>query len=331
MNTSIDLDNTPVYRRRFLRGGAALAGALLAPGASAGAAESRQAGAGEKPWRLAVGLNGFDSSGRKYDQSFPFWEVLHFAQSNGFEGIELVEGWPWRGYPAPDEAGRIEALLRMTEAFDLRIFSIQLGAAGAFDPDAAKRREWLDGFRKHLAFAKTAGCGCVGMWPGGGLRGQPIGEAVARLGETFGRAAELAAGAGLTAAFEIEPPFVFNTEAHMLGILEAADTPALKIIYDPSHFDLMNGSTGRPHEMLARVGVENVGYVHFTDTDGTLRDGGTSKHLPCGEGHVDIDASLRLLREGGFRGWIMIDEWEVPDPYRACTTCKEAIDRHNHA
>ena len=99
------------------------------------------------------------------------------------------------------------------------------------------------------------------------------------------------------------------------------------MIYDPSHFDLMNGSTGRPHEMLRRVGVERIGYLHFTDTDGTLRDGGTSKHLPCGDGHVDIDASLKVLCEGGFRGWAMVDAWEIPDPYDASRKGKLALEK----
>jgi sugar phosphate isomerase/epimerase len=72
--------------------------------------------------------------------------------------------------------------------------------------------------------------------------------------------------------------------------------------------------------------VKNIGYVHLTDTDGTLRDGGTSKHLPVGDGHANIPESLRVLREGGFRGWIMVDEWEIPDPYDACVKAKRALD-----
>ena len=79
--------------------------------------------------------------------------------------------------------------------------------------------------------------------------------------------------------------------------------------------------------MIKRLGVQNVGYLHLTDCDGTLRDGGTSKHLPCGEGHIDIAGALATLREGGFAGWIMIDAWETPDPYVANRKGKEAIDR----
>ena len=73
--------------------------------------------------------------------------------------------------------------------------------------------------------------------------------------------------------------------------------------------------------------MKNIGCVHLTDTDGTLRDGGTSKHLPCGDGHANIDISLATLRDGGFQGWIMIDAWEIPDPYEACVKGRQAIER----
>jgi sugar phosphate isomerase/epimerase len=76
-----------------------------------------------------------------------------------------------------------------------------------------------------------------------------------------------------------------------------------------------------------RIGVSNIGFVHLTDTDGTLRDGGTSKHLGCGDGHLDIPASLSTLAEGGFNAWIMIDAWEIPGPCDASIKGKRAIDR----
>ncbi|MFH1743320.1 MAG: sugar phosphate isomerase/epimerase family protein [bacterium] len=282
-------------------------------------------------WKTAVGLNGFASGSGKYGKNYPIWEILDFASRTGFDGIELVDGWPTGGYPGPDDVDRIHALHRLYDGFGLQIFSIQLGVAGAFDPDVSARNRWLEQFRERARFAKAAGCDCIGMWPGGGLRGQTIDQAIERLAESFHQAAEIAAGLELIPAFEIEPPFVFNTEEHMKCILAKANHPSLKVIYDPSHFDLMNGSLGRPHEMLQRIGVENIGYLHLTDTDGTLRDGGTSKHLPCGDGRVDIDLSLRILRDGGFSGWIMIDAWEIPDPYDACIKGKKAIDRANPA
>jgi sugar phosphate isomerase/epimerase len=84
-------------------------------------------------------------------------------------------------------------------------------------------------------------------------------------------------GSRFGGAFEIDPPFVFNRSEHLVRLLEVAKHPALKTIYDPGHFDLMTGSTGRPHELLRRIGVANIGYVHLTDIDGTLRDGGAAR------------------------------------------------------
>ncbi len=310
-------------RRSALRTlGGVLSGVLAMPALGADAAAAPNA-----RWKTAVGLNGFESSARKYKKTYPLWEILDFVSRHGFDGVELVSNWPMGGYPKATEAGRIQALRRLYHGFGLQIFSIQLGVADAFDPEAATRQAWVDQFRDHAAFVRQAGGSCIGLWPGGGLRGQTIDQAIDRLAGSFREAARIAADYGLQAAFEIEPPFVFNTEDHLRRILEKVDHPHLKAIYDPSHFDLMNGSAGRPHEMLQRIGVKNIGYVHLTDTDGTLRDGGTSKHLPVGDGHAHIEESLRVLRDGGYRGWIMVDAWEIPDPYDACAKAKRAMDQ----
>jgi len=311
--------HSAINRRDALRiAVAALAAPALTVSVSAEASSSK--------WKTAIGLNGFQSGSRKYGKNYPIWEVLDFASRQGFDGVELVGDWPAGGYPMANEKERVRALRRLYDSYGLRIFSIQLGAGGAFDPDEAARKRWLDEFRDRAQLAKQLGCDCVGLWPGGGLRGQTIDQAIDQIAKTFHEAGKIAGDLGLLACFEIEPVFVFNTEDHYLRILKGADHPALKGIYDPSHFDQMNGRTGKPEEMLLRVGVKNIGYVQFCDTDSTLRDGGTSKHLACGDGHLDCAKSLRFLKDGGFRGWLMVDEWEVPDPYDACVKCKRAFD-----
>ena len=299
--------------------GAALAAPLLATPVNAQSGGPR--------WKTAVGLNGFQSGTHKYKKNYPIWEVLDFASRHGFDGVELVSDWPAGGYPAAGDAERVRALRGLYDRYGLRIFSIQLGADGAFDPEETVRRRWLDEFRDRAELARQLGCSCLGMWPGGGLRGQTIDQAIERLAKTFHEAGQVAADRGLIACFEIEPVFVFNQEDHYQRILHGANHPALKGIYDPSHFDQMNHATGKPEEMLQRVGVENIGYVQFCDSDSTLRDGGTSKHLACGDGRTDFAKGLKMLKDGGFRGWIMSDEWEVPDPYDACLKCKQAADR----
>lgn len=278
-------------------------------------------------WKTAIGLNGFMSGVRKYKKNYPIWEILDFASRQGFEGVELVGGWPSGDYPSATDTERVKALRRLYDQYGVRIFSIQLGAGGASDPDPQVRQKWLDEFRDRVQLARLLGCDNVGLWPGGGLKDRTMTETLDCLAKTFHEVGKIAADHGIVACFEIEPVFVFNTAEHYLHILQGANHPNLKGIYDPSHFDQMNGRTCKPEELLQRVGVPNIGYVQFCDTDGTCRDKGTSTHLGCGDGRTDCNKGLRLLKEGGFRGWMMVDAWEVPDPFDACIKCKRAMDQ----
>ncbi len=276
-------------------------------------------------WKCGLGLNGFMSSEHEFKKKYPLWEVLDFAAREGFDGIELVEGWPQGPYPPPDDEGRAAALKRLYDAYGLQVYTFQTGGGAAHSADPDVRAQWLARFREQVSLAQQLGCDFIGHWPGGGLgRNKDIGEAIGNLASSYREAARIASDAGLFLSFEIEPPFIFNTLEHLQRILSETDHPACKTNYDPSHFDLMWESKGKPEEMLKVLGVEHIGHVHLTDTDGT-QFGGTSKHLACGDGHCDIPASLRVLREGGYDGWIMIDGWKIEDVYDAAHKGIEAI------
>jgi sugar phosphate isomerase/epimerase len=265
------------------------------------------------------------SSESVFSNLFPLWEVLDFAQKEGFEGIELVEGWPRGMYPGPEEDARIASLRSLFARYNLKIFSIQTGAAGAFRKDRAAREAWLKSFAGWARFARKAGCECIGTWPGGDLDGQTLDQALDALVGSLKEVAKIVSDEELLCSVEIEPPFVFNTIEHLVRIVDGVDHPLVKGMYDPSHYDLMNGSKGKPEELLERFGVHRLGYVHFTDTDGTIFNG-TSKHLPCGDGHIDVRKSLETLWKGGYEGWIMIDPWMTKDPYDACRKGRLAIE-----
>jgi len=242
-------------------------------------------------------LNGFQSGSRKYKKNYPIWEVLDFASRHGFEGVELVGDWPSGGYPSAKETERVRALRRLYDSFGCASSRSNLvPMARSIRARRGERRGW-SGSATTRSSPRRWVADCVGMWPGGGLRGQTIDQAIAALAQTFREAGKIAGDLGLLACFEIEPVFAFNKADHYERILHGADHPALKGIYDPSHFDQMNGAVGKPEELLLRVGVKNIGYVQFCDTDSTLRDGGTSKHLGCGDGRVDCAKSLRSSRK----------------------------------
>jgi sugar phosphate isomerase/epimerase len=321
-------------RRQFIQGSLAipaLAAGLglgmeqaLRAGETASPAGARRASGSQRRWRTAFGLNGFMSSEHEFGNSFPIWEVLEFAQKEGFEGIELVHGWP-KPYPGADEDRRIASLRDLYARYNLKIFSIQTGADGAFRKSRATREAWFRSFIGWARFAHKAGCECIGLWPGGDLDGQSLEEARERLIESLREVAKIVSDEELMASVEIEPPFVFRTIEDLVAIVDGVDHPQVKGMYDPSHYDLMNGSRGKPEELLLRFGVHRLGYIHLTDTDGT-QFGGTSRHLPCGDGHVDIRKSLEVLWRDGYEGWIMIDAWMTKDPYDACHKGRLAIE-----
>ena len=319
-------------RREFLTTLAAVPAALLPATAWADAPKSapksspQAASVGKPRWRVAFGLNGFMSSEGAFGGSYPIWEVLDFAQKEGFDGIELVGGWLKGVYPDADDDASIASLRGFFVKYGQQIFSIQTFGAEAFQKDSAVRKAWVAGFAKNVRMAKKLGCECVGYWPGGGIGDQTIDQAIDSLVLSLKEAGKLVADAGLLLSVEIEPPFSFNTIDHLIAIVDGVDHPSVKGQYDPSHFDVFGGGNGKPEELLKKLGVHRLGYVHLTDTDGTLFKG-TSKHLPCGDGHLDIAKSLEVLREGRFDGWIMIDAWMTEDPYDACRKGRIAVEK----
>lgn len=283
----------------------------------------------QRRWRTAFGLNGFQSSETVFKQTFPIWEVLEFGQQQGFEGIELIPGWLKGVYPEAGDDARIASLRSFLGRYNVKAFSIQTFGAEAFQKDRSVREGWVKQFAGLAEFARKAGCECIGYWPGGDLGGQTVDEAIASLVWSLKEMGRIVTDADLMLSVEIEPPFAFNKIEHLIRMLDGADHPRVKGMFDPSHFDLMNGSTGKPHELLERLGVQRVGYVHFTDTDGTLFHG-TSKHLPVGDGHIDVRKAFEVLWQGGYEGWIMIDPWMTPDPFDACRKGRAAIESARH-
>jgi len=280
----------------------------------------------KRPWRPAIGLNGFMSSSRTFKKNYPLKEILAWASREGFEGVELVNNWPEGPYPDPDDKDRCTALRNLYDSYGLRIFAIQSSPKGRpHAPDPAERAEWLKGLERQARFARSVGCEIVGMWPGGKLGEQTMDQALANLCDSYTKAAAICGDLGMIAAVEIEPPFVFHTEEHLKAIFAGVKHPAFKGIYDPSHYDQMNGARCRPEELLRRIGVEKIGHVQFTDCDGTIFQG-TSRHLGCGDGKMDVRENMRVLWEGGYRGWFMFDTWNTEDPYDASLKGKRAME-----
>lgn len=305
-------------RRQFL---AQIAAALAASGA-------------DKRWKTAIGLNGFGSSEQYYNKRYEYDTILDFARSEKFDGVEMWGGWR-EGYPDPANATGIRAMRSKVESFGLRIFSIQAGPRGVnpVSGDAGERRKYTDELKSQIRLAKELGGVACGLWPPAKAAANGVGEdqMIERFAGCVKPAAQYAVDQGVTLAIEGEPPLIINSPERYEKLFAAVGMKEFKVIFDPAHFDLLTGGQAKPEILLKRLGVERVGYVQFTDGDGTLRplpggEPGTSKHLPCGEGKYDIHLLIELLHNGGFDGWVQIDSWQTEDPFYASLAGKRAVD-----
>ncbi|MCP5111541.1 MAG: sugar phosphate isomerase/epimerase, partial [bacterium] len=265
-----------------------------------------------KPWKLAIGLNGFGSSEQYHNKKYDYDEILAFARDEGFEGIEAWRNWRG-GYPDPEDTAAVRAMREKVESYGLQIFSIQAGGPRRVNPvsdDDAARRKYTDALKRFVDLSVKLGCEAMGLWPPGRRAGQGIEEdlMIERFAVAVKPAAEYAVDKGIFIAIEGEPPLLINQPSHYHKLFAAVGMKEFKVIFDPSHFDVLRGGKGKPEILLKELGVDRVGYIQFCDGDGTLRptpqgQAGTSRHLACGAGVYDIPGMLEILYEGGFRGW----------------------------
>ena len=287
---------------------------------------------GATPWKLAIGLNGFGSSETHHGKRYVYEEILSFARDEGFEGIELWRSWR-NGYPDPDDDASIRASREKIESYGLRVFSIQAGVSGVnpVSADADERERYAAQLKRQVDLAVKFGCEAMGLWSAGKAQDEVAeDQLIDRFASVVRPVARYAVEQGIILAIEGEPPLIINSPERYRKLFAAVGMEEFKAIFDPSHFDVLGGAQGRPEDLLLDLGVDRIGYVQFCDGDSTLRPfpngrGGTSKHLPCGQGVYDIPKLCAILYEGGFRGWFQMDSWGTEDAYLTSKTCKDSV------
>lgn len=113
--------------------------------------------------------------------------------------------------------------------------------------------------------------------------------------------------------YSIEPhPFRYgaNTEG-LLRILDAVNSPALGINYDPSHTFPVGDM---PHVALYRL-APHVLHCHFSDNDGE-----TNVHWRPGMGKIDWRHVMQALKDTNFNGTVSLEFEDIPGVSRG--VCK---------
>lgn len=161
---------------------------------------------------------------------------------------------------------------------------------------------------------------------------------------TFTKQAAMAADAGITLVWEPETGQVFVKPSEIVQILDAVDSPNLKISYDFAHaqaISVLGHNQIQPLETLANGQIEfiqmlhgRIGDVGFNDNDSNTYQNLFGSHLGLGRGVLDLDAITEAIIKSGFTGpwWgldvIPMDPIVWTDAWNGLPTVKELLNRH---
>ena len=212
-------------------------------------------------------------------------QVLHEVAGAGYEGVELFDG------NLAEFADEPEVLRRALDDAGLTLVAVYSGANFVFTEILA---EELWRVRKACEWASAVGAEHL-VVGGGARRTEPATEAdYARLAGALDEVASLADGHGLVASFH---PHLTTIVESPEDVERALSKSRIGFCPDTGH---LQAGGGDPVQ-LVRDYRDRIPYVHLKDIDaqGTF--------VPLGDGVLDIDGVVAVLRETGYDGWITVE------------------------
>jgi sugar phosphate isomerase/epimerase len=234
----------------------------------------------------------------------PDWtldQVLAGAKEYGFDGVDfrgcdgVMDLWT-----LPEFSTALSQTARRIRSAGLAVPCVSSSGRLLVD-DAAAREASLDGFARFVDIGAALGADKVRVF--GGFNGERS-EADARreAAEMLDRMARLAAPKGLAVLVETHDDWIASDK--LVSLLDAATEPNRGAIWDINHPYTRYGES--PEQTWANLG-RWVRYTHIKDS-APAADGKRS-HALTGDGDVPIAECLRVMRAGGYDGWLAY-EWE---------------------
>ena len=112
--------------------------------------------------------------------------------------------------------------------------------------------------------------------------------------------AAVAKAGGLTLAIKAHVGNAVNSPERLLWLLEKANSPAVKVGYDFSHFQLAGVSLADSMKAL----LPQTRFIHLKDATG---DAKKFQFLLPGEGSTDYVAYFKLLKQLGYNGAVVVE------------------------
>lgn len=218
----------------------------------------------------------------------------------GYEGIEIF-------LAEPDRAN-YEEVGRFLQSIDMEVNGC-LGLGPEQDPiseDPSVRQAGLEKIKEAIDNMHAAGgkniCGPFHSAFATFSRNEPQEEEYKRSAEVLHAAAEHAAQAGITLTPEALNRFecyLVNTMAQLKKLVDMADHPNLRGMFDPHHANIEEKSFAGAIETIAPV----MTHVHISEND---------RGTP-GSGNIAWDEVFSAIAKTGYDGWYYIEAFSRDD------------------
>jgi sugar phosphate isomerase/epimerase len=277
--------------------------------------------------RLAAFPKGFFAA--ILDGRMPLLEWIELAGTLGVDGVELYPGFLQATDP------RYLARVRATAERCGLVVPMLCHSPDVTQPDAGARRREIARTREMVKVTAELGGRHCRVLSGQNRPGLDADEAAKWVVESLWALVADAEAEGVVLCLENHykdslwehPEFAQSTRRY-LAILDAVDSPWLRVQYDPSNAIVAGEDQ---YALLERV-LPRVATMHASDR--RLRSG-ELVHGVIGEGDNDYDRIFATLARAGFAGWISIEDGEGPtvpagmdNLRRSAAFLREAIARH---
>jgi hydroxypyruvate isomerase len=228
---------------------------------------------------------------------------VKFAAEQGFAGVLYAAA---RARP-PEEQQRVGAALAAhgMEAGCILYTTFDQLRNTSWGTDSAEARAWIAAeLGQAIAAAQRVGARRLAVL-GGADPQRPRDQQLAALVRNLRHAGDIAARAGVTLCLETLsrkaiPDMLLQHMPDALAAVRAADHPAVQLIFDTSHVQIMDG------DLLFHLeqAWDHVAIVQLADNPGRIEPG---------SGEINFETVLRWLARRGYRGLVELEYgWQVP-------------------
>jgi sugar phosphate isomerase/epimerase len=290
---------TPIPRRRFLAGAAAVAGASILPGRSASAIDPIGR---TRPGNLKLSLAAYSFREELTAKKITMFDVVDIAADNGLDGVEPTSYW----FPE----GADDAYFRRLRLHAFRLGLDISGTALRNDfcvPPGPKREEQFRQVKAWIDRASVLGAPVIRIFGGTIPKGGDEAEAASLVIEGIEAVLPYAAEKGVTLALENHGGITL-TPAQLLKLVRGVKAPMGNF---GVNLDTGNFHGDDPYADLAELAPYALNVQVKTEI--------SRKGKPKEE--ADLSRFIAILREAKYSGYVVLEYEAAEDP-------RVAVPRH---